>query len=136
MPGVPKSAKNAQVRIGSATHFATSWDVNPSAEELETSNFEGVGYTDRIAGLIDCEVTVEGWFDTSANPFDSPLSLAAGNVITNLKLYLNTTAGPFWLFPSFQILTSPMTGVQVKGLLPFKFTGKNKGIFSAPTGSA
>ncbi len=136
MAGIPKSAKNASVRIGATVHYATEWTVNPTADELETSNFEGGGFGDETTGLTRCEISCKGWLDCSANPYDAPLSLTPGTVLTNLKFYLNTVAGPFWLFPSAVVLTSPMSGVQVTGLLPFEFTAKAKGTFTAPTGSA
>jgi hypothetical protein len=136
MSGLPRSAKNASVRVNGVVHYATQWDCTPDADELPTDNFEGNGFKQLITGLIGCEVKVEGWFDCSANPYDAPLSLVPGQVLVNLKLYLNTVAGPFWLFPSFQVLTAPMSGVQVKGLLPFSFSGKANGTFLSPTGSA
>ena len=74
--GTPRSAVNASIRIGNAVLYGAKWDVNESPEELDTSNFEGGGYSDRIVGMKDVSVDVEGYLDGGQNQFDSPISAA------------------------------------------------------------
>lgn len=129
------SSRNAQVRYGSGptTLTSKSWDVTPKADKLETTNFEGSGYAEFIAGVRQCDVQIQFSDNGAANPFDG--GLTAGSIISNLKLYLNTTAGPYWLFPSFFVESVSMKA-DVKEQMMDSLTGSGTGTFTYPTGNA
>ncbi len=139
MAFAPLSAKSAKVRIGAGptTITAKKWTVAMKVDELDTSNFEGNGYTDRIAGLKDATITIEFDIDTDAagtNPWDAAgYNFTPGTVLATVKLYLNDTTGPFWLFTSAIILdfNNP---TDVKEALKGTVTMKNKGTITPPTG--
>ncbi len=137
MAGTPRSAVNANVRIGATVFYGASWNVKENPEILDTSNFEGGGFSDAIPGMYTVNVDVEGFFDASQNPFDSPPLLGAGSILSTVKLYLNTVSGPFWLFPVV-LITSTETSAEAKGSKPlwFKFSFQNKGSWTEPTGAA
>ncbi len=133
--GTPLSAKNCKVRINENVHYATKWDIKPESALLDTSNFEGAGFETQIYGLRKCEITIEGWYDAGANPYDSPMNLQDGISLTNLKLYISGTSGPYWLVPSASLRTPPMTS-DVKEKVMFRLELKANGAFYYPTGNA
>lgn len=124
------SAKNAKVRINSATHKAKEWRAKYSLqEENDTSNFEGAGFTDREAGLRDCEITVIADYDYGTAPMSV---IYNGATLTNVILYLNDTTGASVTLPS-ALVTEVEVVAQVKNMVTIQFTAKNKGTFSVPT---
>jgi hypothetical protein len=134
MAFTPRSGKNAQVRWGANVHTAKKWTVTFTTADSDTTNFEGGGYGDVESNTISCDITIEFDFDATNNPWDAPLSLQAGNTLINLKLYLNLTTGPFWLFPSVKCLTAP-TNAEPKAMLNGAYTFRSKGTFTPPTGA-
>ncbi len=133
--GTPRSAKNAKVRFNSIVFNSKKWTVTPKTDKLDTSNSESAGYGDWISGFVYCEFTVEGDADAVLNPYDTAPSpgLQAGAALTNVKLYLNDTTGPYWSFPAAGVLEAPMTG-DVKQTLGISVHCEGRGIFVYPTG--
>ena len=130
----PFSAKNAKVRYSATTAITMKeWSVEHDVGEIDTSNFEGAGYTDRIAGLKDVTITLTMDYDSGANPLDIT-GFYPGSNVTNLRLYLNDTTSPYWSFPS-AICLKVSEPAKVKEGMPITFTLKNKGTFSLPTGN-
>jgi hypothetical protein len=142
----PLSAKNAKVRISTFVgttetinvYTAKKWSVNPTADELDTTNFEGDGFGDRIAGILDAEFTVDADWDSNNNNYLDPPDIVPGAEIFNVKLFLDgdepismTTDPRFWFFPSALVLSVP-SNAEVRGLLTISFTAKNKGIYYPP----
>lgn len=105
------------------------------ASEGDVTNFEGAGYEDVETGTLGADISITADYDCANNPFDNPPNLQPGQTISTVKLYLNDTTGPYWDFPSVKVLTAPMSA-KVKEMLGIQFTMKNKGTFTAPTGSA
>ena len=137
MPSAGFSAKNARVNIGAKNLSATKWTVNVKTDELDISNFETATpgsnlYADYTFGLQEAEVSVDAVWDGNNDPHSDPPNITAGGVLTNLKLYLDfVNLTNFWLFPSFQIFTVSVDA-DVRGIVKYSFTGKNKGTFSYP----
>lgn len=132
----PFSAKNANVRYNTNTVIvAREWNVDMDADEIDTTNFEGGGFTDRITGNKDCTFTITAHFDSSTNPLDV-VGFQPGDNITNVRLYLNSTTSPYWSFPSAKCLkvSLPMKAKDTEGAI-LTWTFKNKGTFTAPTGN-
>lgn len=138
MAFTPFSAKNAKVRIGAgaATVTAKAWNVEPDADELDVSNFEGAGYSDVIAGLINARITIELDLDgqAGANIWDTPPTLRPGTTLSTVRLYVNDTTGPSWLFSSALVLASP-NNMNVKEAAKATIRLRAKGSFSYPTGT-
>jgi hypothetical protein len=132
----PVSAKNAKIRsgAGATTITAKKWTVRMEADELDTSNFEGAGFKDRITGLIGCDVTVELDLDAAVNYFEATPGWVPGTTVATLKLYLNDTSGSFWDFPSVRFISCDVSA-DVKGLLTASYSFKTKGTFTDPTGT-
>lgn len=126
---VPLSAKNAVVRVNGSVVACKEWNVEPKVDALETTNFEGSGYGDYIAGIIDADITLTFDMDSAAFQTGNPPNLAAGATITNLLLYTNGVGSAKWTFPSALVVTSPMNAA-VRDLLKGTATLKGKGIFS------
>lgn len=132
--GVPLSAKNAQVRINGVVQFAQQWTATPEAAYLDTSNFEGQGFEDQIAGLRKLDIHIEGWSNvgntTGGNPYDTPLNLQDGQVIS-IQLFTNLVGSPSWLCTAL-VKGTPMKA-DVHGRIDYTFDCKAKGSFISPT---
>lgn len=131
------AAYNASVRINGNTLIAKKWEVNNKADKLDVSNFEGGGFKEYIGGMVDCDVSIEfDWYGTAGgNPFDAPLSILPSTALTNVRLYVNGTAGPFWSFPSF-FVESVTNTADTKQQMTLRVTGSSTGTFTDPTGAA
>lgn len=129
------SAKNAKIRIGAgAVTFASKkWVGDDKVDELDTSNFETAGFTDRIAGLADIVLTIDMDID-GANPWDGAVNLRKGTILTNVRAYLNDLTGPYFSLPVAIVLSGPVTH-DVKQTGQMQVVIKNKGTWSYPTGT-
>lgn len=133
--GTPYSAKNAKARVNGNVLFNVNWTVTPESDLLDTSNKEGGGKKDYIAGLSGVKVHVEGWFDVGANMYDSPLSIFDGAELNNVFLYLGAdTSGPGWFFPKIIVGPAPMMA-DVHDLIKYTFDANGKGTWSYPSGN-
>lgn len=135
MAFTPYSAKNAKVRFNGSTLYAKKWSVEMDGGNIDISNFEGAGYSDCIAGLADCTVTVDFDHDSTADMFNAPLYLSPGTVGTAARLYLSDTTSPYWSFPSFLVLPLTMGADSPKAAVTGSLKFKNKGTFSPPSGA-
>lgn len=133
------SAKNAKVRIGTAgssttntTITAKRWRVTPRNPAINTTNFESGGSKEVIASIneYDVEITLDD--DGAANMFD--LGIKAGQFVS-LKLFLNGTAGPYWLFYNFYI-ESPSQEADVSAAMGDTISGTGSGTVTYPAGAA
>lgn len=134
MAFTPYSAKNAKVRFGAggSTLTVKSWSVNPTNDIIETTNSEGGGYYEGIAGISKLEITIEGDDDATVNLFTA--GWTAGATISSLKLYLSGTSGPYWSISSFLVQSVPQKA-DVKSSVGNTFTGVGTGSFSYPSGT-
>ena len=124
------SARNAAVRFGAITVTAKRWQVTSRAEKLDTSNFEGGGYTENIAGLRSIDVTIE-FNDSAIYAYFATGLITAGALFANVKLYLNSTSGPFWDLP-YLFIESVQQSADVHQAMELTLTGSNHGPFAYP----
>lgn len=133
--GTPLSGKNAKVRVGSTNVlYAVEWRVRPMADKLDFSNFEGGGFRDFIAGLVQITLSLSGWTDVGANIYEGNLDLVAGGTLSNVLLYWSGTTGPNWSLPSAFIESMEETA-RVEDLVRYSGEISGKGTFSYPTGN-
>ena len=130
----PRSAKNASVRIGNSVWTARKWEVRDAAKKLLATNFESQGFEVSTTGILNAEITIEFHPDGNQNPYDAPLNLQPGTQLLNVHLFLNTTAGPFWAFPTANVLETPQDG-DVDELIHNTCRLAATGTFVFPTGS-
>lgn len=138
----PKSAKNAVVRYGNTGSVpvpAKRWTVTPEVEsEADVTNFEGTDVAglrcvQKLACTIHCTFEIELDMD-SANLLYTGGSILPGNSTTELRLYINTSAGPYWSFPTPFFKSVPMTA-EVKQALTARITGEGSASFVFPIGN-
>src|SRR5579872_5174816 len=116
MAGVPLSAKNAVVRINGSVLFNSKWTATPESAMLDTSNMEGGGFEDQIPGLRKLDIHIEGWWDSSANIYDTPLNLTDGQVVS-FALFTSGIGSPNWSGTGL-VKGAPMTA-DVKDLVKY-----------------
>jgi hypothetical protein len=128
---IPLSAKVAKIRInGYPLYGSMKWVATPDTAQLDTSNFEGQGFEDQIGGLRKLDVHIEGWFDSANSPYDTPLNLQDGQVVS-FVLYTNDVNSPAWVGTGL-VKGQPMTS-DVHGRVDFTVDMKAKGSFISPT---
>src|SRR4051812_27209223 len=121
------SGKGASYGINGSTYTGNDgWTVEDSPTELRTDNTADAGFSNRIIGSKDATFTIETNWDATANPLDTPYNFYPGAVLTNLKLFLNGTSSPFWLFPS-AIVLSVSNPAKVNEKVSVTVKGANKG---------
>src|SRR5262245_24488175 len=106
MPGVPLSAKDAMVRIGTVTPavlWARVWRIKPRTRWVPVPSFEGGGFTNYVACLRSCTLTLEFWYDADQNPYEIPIGMEDGFRISDLKLHLSGVTSPYWDIKKFNV---------------------------------
>jgi hypothetical protein len=102
------SGFNGKATINGNEVPITLWSVNPGVRVAATDNSMSGGFMLREAsGGKTASYTITLDHDFDANPFATPYGLVIGSKITNVKLFLNGTAGLFWNFPSSVVTSTP-----------------------------
>jgi len=128
---VPLSAKNAYILINGAPYYGgMKWTATPDAAQLDTSNFFGQGFEDQIAGLRKLDVHIEGWYDSANCPYDGPLQLNDGQVVS-FVLFTNGNNSPAWIGTAL-VKGQPMVS-DVHGRVDVSIDMKAKGQFLNPS---
>lgn len=123
--------------VGTNELSCKKWTVTPQSETYKTKTSRS-GVIPQYEGTFqEYRVSIELDFDFANNPFQAPISIAVGTVLTNLYLFLHQSAksaldGPKWSFSSFYVETTPQSG-EVAGGLPQTINGYGFGTFAAPT---
>lgn len=125
----PISAKNAMVRVNGSTVAVKRWMVTAKTDALDITNSEGGGYDDSIAGIVAADITLEFDYDSASPQLSNPPNLAAGQIISNLILYVNGTSSYKWTFSYALVVESPLDA-PVRETLKGSCTLKSKGSFT------
>lgn len=128
---IPLSAKDAKVRANNFVLYVAEWEVDPSAGEFDTSNFEGMGFEDAEATLRRATGTVRGFWDAGNNPHSNPPNIKDGATLLNLQLFVADLGSPHWFFPKYLVLRVPVRAIVTSGIM-FEFHFRNKGLFKYP----
>jgi hypothetical protein len=112
----------------------TDWAVDSSATIVQFINSKTGNYPKREATFRDLTGNFGIDFDFDANLFASPLSILAGVTVTNIKLYLNGTAGLYWGIASAVIQGTPQS-LSVDGKIITRVNFATDGTVTAPGGA-
>ena len=95
MAFVPYSARNAGVTYNAVVYTAKQWNISEEVDALETTNFEGAGYKEFIAGPRQVTWSIEFDDPAAATLTDAWVTGLSASV---LKLFLNKVAnvGAYW----------------------------------------
>lgn len=61
--------KNGTLSVNGTSYKASKCEVKVLVDAVDCSNTESSGYRERMDGLFDMEITVEGPYDTTDDPF-------------------------------------------------------------------
>jgi len=122
--------------IGTNELSTKKWTVTPTSETYKTKNSRSGPIPQYEGTFQEYRVSIELDHDFANSPFQAPISIAVGTVLTNLYLYVHQSAkgsldGPKWSFSSFYVETTPQSA-EVAGGVPGSITGYGFGTFSAP----
>lgn len=129
-----KSGLTATVTVNGTELPIKNWNVDPGMRIAGTDNSLSGGFILRAgSGGKTATVSFVTDFDLDSNPFAAPINLVIGTKLTNLKCYINGTAGLFWNFPSVVVSATPQ-GVQHEGtdMVNVSVTCVSDGTFAYP----
>lgn len=130
-----KSGVHATVTINGTEVPITSWAVDPTAEIVRFRNSKLNANTKKESTFKDVTIAVEMDFDFDGSPFASPISLAEGSKVTNLKCWCegggSGGSGAFWLFPSAIVVGTPMRA-EIEGKITISANFENDGVYTRP----
>ena len=89
---------SGSVLIGATTLCVVEWSISLDATKIDTTNTCDGIYGSFINGPVMVTGSVKSYFDSTNNPFSSPISLVLGQAVT---LTLNVgSSGKFWSVPA------------------------------------
>lgn len=125
------------VTINGTELALTRWSVNPSATIVAFMNSKTGKFAKKQSTFEDCDFSFSIDYDDAANAFAAPLTLAPGQTITQVKLFLDNTAvglppnGEYWHFPSAIIQRTPQT-LEVVGRIETTIDCTSDGTYGTP----
>lgn len=132
--GKARSAKGSRAAVGSTILNYSEWTTDLKGDDLDTTNFESLGFDQGIVGIIGCDWTLKGPWDAGRNAYDDPPGLYPRPDLANVTLYYNVADNVLWTFPLSRVLSAKVNA-PVRGLVDFAVDCKSQGTFSLPTGS-
>ena len=128
----PISGTEGRVEVNGTVLNLSKWSVNPTVAPLPYKHFESSGYDSPIAGFITCEIDVEGDWDADANPHADPPNFKAGQILTNVYLYVRRTGSRRFAFPSALVVSVPVSN-EAEGKVRVSCKLQSRGSFTYPT---
>lgn len=127
------SGKGGTVTIGGTELPITEWSVDPSVEIQRFHNSKTGDFAVKEGTFKDCPFTITLDFDLDENPFQTPITVQAGEEISTVKLILppDAATGKFWLFPVAVVVGTPQS-LAVEGKITTTINCENSGTFSYP----
>ncbi len=133
MSYTPRSGVGGTARINGTELPVTAWQVSPKADIVEFRNSLSGRHPRRAATYVDggrFTITVD--WDDSNNLFSAPLTIHAGDVVTDVTLNLDGPGGSLcWRFPSAVVDSTPQS-VAVEGKITTTLSCLADGAFAAP----
>lgn len=135
------SGINGTATVNGTEPSVIGWDAEPTVEEQNFRNSKTGKFTYKEMTFYDMKGSLKLEEDFDNSIFSAPLTLGVGQVITNLKLYLNVgkvagsivTPGPFWLIPSANVIGTPQS-LEVDGKIVTTINWSGVGTFTYPNG--
>lgn len=126
------STRNGRVMIGATSSttavLAARWSVEFTSDEVDVTNFEGGGFAEWIPSHVDAKVSFDGFYDLSADPFNSASpGLVAGTIIA-CRLYMRRTGNLNFYFPKLSLFNVNVEA-GVRDAVRYSVMGKNLGQF-------
>jgi len=128
----PVSGKNGRVTCDGTTLYLTEWTVREHTDQLDTTNFESLGFGEQVPGILQATITLSGYYDVGIPPMADPPNLGSGSQVANLNCIINKTLNNKYLFPIADVEDSEVK-VPVRGRVDFTATLKSNGTYTRPT---
>ena len=140
--GQQRAGKGAQLTILSANLNVKTANVTVHADDLDTTNFECVGYDTGTYGIMGMDWDFDGDWDAGRNFYDTPpgiyprddlgVNRTGGGSAT--YIYPNLADNNPHTIPTSRVISAKNT-MPVRGLVGFQATCKSNGQFTLSTGS-
>lgn len=129
--GHQRSGKNARIKCGANGDALrnNTWNVNETADMLDTVNFESGEFDEGVTGIRAAEWSMRGAWDNSRKQIGDPPGIYPRDDLVSLIFYTNTSDNVSWTFP-FARVRSATNGAEVRGLVTFEGSGMNQGTFT------
>src|SRR5699024_4424162 len=90
------SGKNGKCTGNGTAVLTTGRKVEPVADRHDVTNTGSGGFGSIITSIKRAKFSIEANWNAAANPLDDPPGLVEGATLTNVKLYLDGLASPFY----------------------------------------
>jgi hypothetical protein len=121
--------------VGGTELPSTGWDVDPTIEIVNFRNSKTDAYSLKEGTFKDVTFTIRVDYDFDANPFQAPVSIDVGTILSNVRLYLqgggSGGTGDFWHFPT-AIVTGTPQSVETEGKISTTINATNSGEWGRP----
>lgn len=114
----PYAGKSGRITINGANQNLSSWEIDSTSEDLDTTNFESPSdaynvYSTGLTGINDTTIVIRGPFDGGNNPTGAPAILYPG--ATGVGSFYYAKGGIGFSNVAFRVLNiGPTTAVRGK----------------------
>lgn len=142
-----RAGKAGRIRFNGTNCTLTTWTVDESGGDLDTTNFEsystaygvdsnsiGRSFEQGLVGVEVASFSCSGYWNAAQNPFENPPAIYIRDDGPEMFLYVNIVDATYYRFFATRILTASVN-VDAKGLVSFSFTGKSQGPYTRPSGN-
>lgn len=130
--GTPIAGYEGRVEINGTVVKLEKWSVTPQAQDIKTTNFESGGFDEGITGIRSADIEFSGFWDAASNPHSNPPGFQAGDILTNVYLYVRVTGNRRFTFPKMRVISVPVQN-SVEGRVELSVRGKSDGPFTYPS---
>jgi len=120
--------KNGTFTINGTAYKASRAEVKTSCGDVDCSNTESSGFRERMDGLFDCEITVEGPYDPTDDPFGTG-AINVGAKVTNAIIGNSVSSQTIATIASGLIVDAGYTN-PVEGRCDYKVTIRTDGTYT------
>lgn len=136
------SARNARINYDGSNLLGLKWSINVKVDEIDVSNFEGLGYVDYIGGLWEADISFDAIHPGGAavsytNLYPGAIVPATFYLDSGSAIHVRTVAGiatasnRSFSFGNM-LLTSVSIEAETRSFIRFSATAKNCGLFTWP----
>ncbi len=109
-------------------------NVTEQADDLDTTNFEAIGYETGLPGIQVAVFDVRADWDAGRNFYSSPPGIYPRSDLEDVSFTESTLDNDAWEISLARILSSK-NSMPVRGLVGFDFNGKSNGEYTNASGS-
>lgn len=95
------SGKSGTAKIGASNTilYISKWTLNREVTTTRWADSSAAGYKQTLPGVKSCTMTIEYKHDDAGGSYAGHVILEEGDILSDLRLYPDSTATKYWKFP-------------------------------------